>query len=370
MIKIKPEISELPEYQAGRQGTPQEAAASGVAQLSSNESPEGPTELVIAEIAATLPYLNRYPSMSAEEMRTRIAQRHNLSTTQIVVGTGGVEIGRQAAAITVGVGDEVIFADPSFPEYAILTRLNGGREIRVPLTADSVHDLTGMAKAVTPRTRLIIVCNPNNPTGTGVATSSIKDFMADVPNDCLVLVDEAYWEFTGDALGGSAVELVSDFENLVVLRTFSKAFGLAGLRIGYGVASGDVATAMRKVQIPFSASLPAQVAAMAALDSTADMAERTRQIIVERERIRGELIAAGFAVAPSYANFLWIDGVAGQAVLRRCEEQGVHVRPLGPRGVRLTIGSEAENDRLLAACLFAAHADPQSPVHPAGASAS
>lgn len=326
-----------------------------MSQLSSNEAPWSPSAEILDQVSGALAILNRYPSMSSADLRGALALKHEVPIGSVVVGAGGVEIARQAAAAVVQAGDEVVYAAPSFPDYEIMTRLNGGIPVPVPL-AGSEHDLDAMVEAISTRTRMFIICNPNNPTGTGVPIEEIRRVLPAIPDDVLVLVDEAYFEFTNGELGESAISLLAEFSNVLVLRTFSKAYGLAAVRVGYGFASPAVASAMRKCQLPFSVNGVAEAAALGALASETEIFAGIEKLLVERNALREALTQIGFNVAPSHANFLWIDGSQGQEIVRQCEAAQIAIRPLGPLGARITVGIAPDNERVLKACVAAAAA--------------
>ncbi len=353
MVIVRPDLDAIPEYQPGRQASPTELESAGVAQLSSNEAPWTPSDEIFEQVSTALAILNRYPSMSSADLRGALASKYGVPVDRVVVGAGGVEVARQAAAAVVQPGDEVVYAAPSFPDYEIMTRLNGGVPVPVPLKG-SGHDLEAMVAAISDRTRMFIICNPNNPTGTGVPFDEIRRVLPAVPRDILVLIDEAYFEFTGGELGESAVELLQEFPNVLVLRTFSKAYGLAAVRVGYGFTSPAIASAMRKCQLPFSVNGVAEAAALGALASEAKIFAGISQLLVERDRMSEALVEMGFDVAPSHANFLWIDGAQGQEIVRQCEAAQIAIRPLGPLGARITVGMAPDNARVLKACAAAA----------------
>lgn len=286
--------------------------------------------------------------MSNDELRHALAVRCGVSTEQVVVGCGGVEIGRLAAGAVLEPGDSVVFGSPSFQEYTILCGINRATPLPVPLD-DSTYDLSAISASISTKTRLIIICNPNNPTGTGVPTRQIEAFLHTVPESVLVLIDEAYWEFTCDELGESSISLAPHWENVVVLRTFSKAFGLAGLRVGYGICgSRAVASAMRKIQLPFSVNSIAGTAAMAALRDDDAMLGRVRRIAQMRDALREDLESLGYDIPRSYANFLFIQGTPGLRLGAACEAENVMLRKVGDLGVRMSVGTETENSRAIA----------------------
>lgn len=361
MVTIRADLDSIPEYQPGRQASPMELEAAGIAQLASNEAHWGPSPELRDDILDAVSIINRYPSMSSADLRLRLATKYGVDISNVVVGAGGVEIERQAAAAVIRPGDEVVYAHPSFPDYEILTRINSGTPVPVPLR-DHTHDLEAMIAAVTDRTRMLIICNPNNPTGTGVSTNEIRKLLERVPSEVLVLVDEAYFEFAGTALGPSTVELVSEFDNLVVLRTFSKAYGLAAVRVGYGLTSQRLASAMRKVQLPFSVNGFAEAAALAVLDNEGKLLERIAAMRTARAELRATLIDLGFEVPESHGNFVYIPGEPGCEIFRQCEARGISARTLGPGGVRITIGSPSDQERVIEAAAAAAQALQQEAV--------
>lgn len=346
MVILRTALQSVPEYQPGRQGSAEEAESQGWAQLSSNEMPFGLLPEVRDAIAEALSGVNRYPAMAAGSLRAALAIRHGVMVEEITVGCGAVEVGRQAALATVAPGSEVLFGWPSFPEYRIVTLILGGRPVPVPLV-DHTYDLDAMAERVTPNTSLIFICNPNNPTGTIVPLERIRSFVEDLPRKVLVVVDEAYWEFAESSTGASAVSLIGDFPNLVVLRTFSKAFGLAGLRVGYGVGSRETVSAMRKVQLPFSVNELAERAALAALAHMAGVQQRVGQICEARASLVSQLRGIGFELPDSYGNFVWVPESPGVDLVTKCEEVGVIGRRWSEEGGRFTVGTEAENERLV-----------------------
>lgn len=268
--------------------------------------------------------------------------------THIATGTGSVGVAQQLLQSTAGPGDEVIYAWRSFEAYPIITRISGATPVEVPLTDGEDHDLDAMADAITDRTRLIFICNPNNPTGTAVRRAELERFLDRVPSDVLVVLDEAYREFIRDAEVPDGVEIYRDRPNVAVLRTFSKAYGLAGLRVGFAIAHEPVAAALRKTAMPFGVSQLAQDAAVASLRSEEALLERVAGLVTERDRVVGALAAQGWALAETQANFVWLR--LGERTLdfaAACERAGVMVRPFPGEGVRITIGETEANDLLL-----------------------
>ena len=278
---------------------------------------------------------------------TRSPARYGVSPDQVLAGNGSVELCRLAFAATCDPGDEVVFAWPSFEAYPILAQQVGATMVQVPLR-EVRHDLDAMADAITERTRLVFVCNPNNPTGTVVARDAVERFLDRVPADCLVVFDEAYREFVTVPDFPDGLELLADHPNVAVLRTFSKAYGLASLRVGYAIAAVEVIGVLRKVRVPFGVNGLAQVAAVASLAADDEMRERVDQVISERTRVLDAITELGIDVVPSEANFLWLPLSEYAAVLGSYSERaGVVLRPFPDVGVRVTIGSPEENDRFL-----------------------
>lgn len=345
MTLIRPDLDRLPAYVPGR-------AIPGAIKLASNEVPLPPTPAVLLAIADAAAAGNRYPDLAATTLTRRLARALDVAPERIAVGCGSVSLCQQLVAITcLERTDEVIFAWRSFEAYPIVTQIGGATAVAVPLTSDFQHDLDAMAAAVTPATRLVFVCSPNNPTGSVVSTAELERFLAAVGPDVLVALDEAYHEYV--TAGSSAVDglpLLDAHPNLVVLRTFSKAYRLAALRIGYAVGTPEVASALRKVCSPFSVNTLAQVAAVAALDDADTLLAAVPEVISERERVRDALLAAGYVVPPTQANFVWLALAQATAPFTaHCLDHKVVVRPFPPDGVRVTVGAPEENDAFLAA---------------------
>src|SRR5205823_8675250 len=243
----------LPSYVPGKK-------IPGAIVLASNESPYGLLPSVAAVLAAHANGVSRYPDMGATRLIEGIATHHSVDTDRVAVGAGSVEVCGQLAGATVDAGDEVVFGWRAFEAYPIITAVVGGALVKVPLTAGYVHDVDAMAAAVTDRTRLVFLCNPNNPTGTAIGEAALRRLVDDVPDNVLVVIDEAYHEYADPAVVPDATLLFADRPNVAVTRTFSKAYALAGLRVGYCIAAPDVASAVRKCQVPFSVSALAQEA--------------------------------------------------------------------------------------------------------------
>jgi histidinol-phosphate aminotransferase len=316
--------------------------------LASNECPFGPLPSVAGAIAAAATDVNWYPDNTAAALTEAIARRHDVPLEHIALGCGSVGVTQQLLAAAAEPGTEVMFAWRSFEAYPILVPLTGAAGVRVPLR-DETHDLAAMADAITPRTRVIFVCNPNNPTGTVVRRPELVEFLNRVPGDCLVVLDEAYADYVRDPQVPDGMELYRDRPNVAVLRTFSKAHGLAGLRVGYLVGHEPVAGAVRTTMLPFSVNALAQTAAIASLAAEAELAERVDLAVKERTRVRDELRAQGWTVPPTEANFVWLRlNEDTQDFAGACANAGVSIRPFGDEGARVSVGTEEANDAFLA----------------------
>jgi histidinol-phosphate aminotransferase len=292
---------------------------------------------------------NRYPDNTGGVLVGRISARHGVQPAQVALGAGSVEVISQLIRATASAGDEIVFPWRSFEAYPLLTIAAGARPVPVPLTPQLGHDLTAMRAAVTDRTRLMIVCNPNNPTGTSVAARELEEFLRSVPPRIVVVIDEAYLQFNRDPDAAVGRQLFGRYPNVAVAHTFSKAYGLAGLRLGYALAPELVVSAMRKVSLPFAVTNLAQVAAIASLEAEAELAERVEEIVTERERVSGELARLGLSVPPSQGNFLWIQAGAGaEEAAEVFARHGVVVRPVPGEGLRVSVGEIAANQALLA----------------------
>jgi histidinol-phosphate aminotransferase len=347
-VRTRADLQALPAYVPGRSIT-------GAIKLASNEVSAGPLPSVVRAVAEAAATMNRYPDTGATELVSRLAEKLGVPAEHLAVGCGSVTLCQQIIQATCTEAEQVVFPWRSFEAYPIITQVVGAGQVRVPITAGHALDLDAMAAAITPRTGVVFVCNPNNPTGTAVRTDELERFIDRVPPHVLVVVDEAYREFVDDPHVPDGVELAKaqwarGRDNVAVLRTFSKAYGLAGLRVGYAVAPPSVAEALRKVYVPFSVNALAQVAALASLDAEDELMTRCRAIVAERTRVRGELLAAGFDVPESQANFVWLPlGELTDAFNEHCLGQKVVVRAFAGDGVRVTVGEPAENDAFLAA---------------------
>jgi histidinol-phosphate aminotransferase len=355
-VTFAEKLARIPHYSAGTESVADaQATATDVVQLASNESPYPPVEEVVEAIREAAAGVNRYPDPAGQALRSALAARYDFPAGRIAVGNGSCEILLAAAEALLEPGTEVIYAWPSFSMYPHLAAVTGAESVEVPLASGYVHDLEQMRLEVNERTRLLLVCNPNNPTGTHVASEVITDFLEKVPSRVLVILDEAYIEFQLVEDPDTTLELLERFPNLVLLRTFSKVYGLAGLRVGYALGSEQFRAAVDRVRQPFAVNKLAQAAATEALRHQDDVARRVERNATERLWIAEELVGLGLEAAGSQANFFWL--VLGehdeQEVVSELGRRGVAVRAGGGLGsaghIRVTYGTRPENERLIAA---------------------
>ncbi|WP_411134535.1 histidinol-phosphate transaminase [Streptomyces sp. C10] len=345
--RLRAALDGVPTYKPGR---PAAAGGPVTYKLSSNENPYPPLPGVLESAVTAAGFFNRYPDMACAGLMAELSERFSVPVEHLATGTGSVGVAQQLVQATSGPGDEVIYAWRSFEAYPIITQVSGATSVQVPLTSGEVHDLDAMLAAITDRTRLIFVCNPNNPTGTVVRRAELESFLDRVPGDVLVVLDEAYREFIRDAEVPDGIDLYRDRPNVCVLRTFSKAYGLAGLRVGFAVAHEPVAAALRKTAVPFGVSQLAQEAAVASLRSEAALLERVDALVAERARVVDGLLGQGWTVPESQANFVWLRlGDRTVDFAAACERAGVVVRPFPGEGVRVTIGESSAMDLFLQA---------------------
>jgi histidinol-phosphate aminotransferase len=356
-VTFAEKLARIPGYQAGvpTGQAPEAIAAAGIAQLASNESPFPPHRKVVEAIREVAAAMNRYPDPDATLLRRRIAERYETEPGRVAVGNGSCEILLAAAEALCEPGAEILYAWPSFSIYPHLAALTGAREVRVPLAAGEVHDLDAMAAEVTAATQLAIVCNPNNPTGTHLPAARVAAFCERIPDHVTIALDEAYVEFQTADDPDATVDLLADFPNLVLLRTFSKVYGLAGLRVGFALGSARFRAAVDAVRQPFSVNALAQAAAAEAILHQDDVAQRVERTLVERVRVEEGLRELGLSTADTQTNFSWIDldGADEKEVVAGFAERSIAVRPGtslgGPGHIRVSYGTVAENDRFLAA---------------------
>jgi histidinol-phosphate aminotransferase len=343
--RLRPVLEALGAYRPGRRP----AVGQDFSRLASNETPFPLLPHVREAIAAAVADGNRYPDPGAVRLTEALAAKHLVDTERLALGCGSVQLVQELVEIACDAGEEVVFAWRSFEAYPTLTAIAGATAVKVPLR-NAHFDLEAMATAVTARTRLVLLCSPNNPTGPALAQDDVKSFLEAVPPEVLVVVDEAYAEFVDDPLAVDGTRLLSSYPNLVVLRTFSKAYGLAGLRVGYAIA-GDpaVAGALRQVHLPFAVSVPAQAAALASLEVEDELMAQVAQIVAAREPLRQGLLEIGWEVPPSQGNFVWLPtGADTDRVSQVFEDNGVLVRAFSGEGIRITVGTARDNDRVLA----------------------
>lgn len=340
---VRADLANLPDYIPGRK-------IPGAIVLSSNEVSTPTPPSVLAAMAEAAEAANRYPQMANDDLLARTSAYVGVPEERLAIGCGSVSLCQQLVQAMCTDGQEVVFAWRSFEAYPIVTQIAGAVSVRVPLTADYRHDLDAMLAAITDDTRVVFIANPNNPTGTALYTAELERFLDAVPDHVLVVLDEAYREFVTDADLPDGLRLVDGRDNLAVIRTFSKAYGLAGIRVGYSVASPEITRGVRKVGIPFSVSRVAQAAAVAAMDAADELLARCGPVTVERERVRAALLEMGFEVPASQANFVWLPlGERAAAFNEHCLEQKVVVRAFVGEGARVTVGLPEENDAFLAA---------------------
>lgn len=347
----RPVVDSLPAYRPGKAASQAEAehGIENAIKLASNEAPWGPLPSVVDAMTEALGGINRYADHRAAAVREAVADWVGVNSDQVTIGCGSVGILQQLVLSYVDPGDDVVYPWRSFEIYPVFTQLAGGRSIQVPLVNEA-FDLDAVAAAVTERTKLVMLANPNNPTGTASGVDELRSFAEKIPSNVIIVMDEAYHEFMDPTLGDTVPTLLPDFPNLVVLRTFSKAQGLAALRVGYAMAHPDLISTIDKTQSPFSINGIAQAAALASIAAHDEVMVRVGTLVDERERVAAALADRGYRLPRSEANFVWLPlGEITNDVHLELEKAGVVTRPFPGEGVRVTIGSAEENDRFLAA---------------------
>jgi len=343
-------VDALPAYRPGK-GAAQAEEEHGIQdaiKLASNENPLPPIASIQAAVNKAVAGVNRYADHRATEVRSRIADWLGVDADQVTAGCGSVGLLQQLALTYVDPGDEVVYPWRSFEVYPVYTHLMGGVAVTVPLNADLGFDLDAVAAAVTPKTKLVFLATPNNPTGTAVTTDALADMLGQISQDVIVVVDEAYREFLDPSFGDPVQDLVPRFPNVLVTRTMSKAHGLAGVRFGYAVGHPEVITAIDKTLAPFAVNAPAQAAAIAAIDAEDEIMLRVADILAERTRVVAELGVAGWELPDAQANFVYLPlGDRTDDIYLALEKLGVVTRPFSGEGIRVTIGTPAQNDRFL-----------------------
>jgi histidinol-phosphate aminotransferase len=347
--RIRPEIAALAPYRQGKQAGP------NAFKLSSNENPFEPLPSVLEALQGTTP-INRYPDATATRLRERLAARYGVDLDEVHVASGSVAILYQLVQAAASVGDEVIYAWRSFEAYPGLVLVSGATGIQVPLIeSDDLaltgrHDLGAMADAVTDRTRVVIVCTPNNPTGPIVTSAEFDAFVSRIPSDVLIILDEAYAEFVTapDAVDGLGERIFEKHPNVVVLRTFSKAYGLAGLRVGYAVGHARVLDAARSTGIPLSVTSAAETAAIASLAAEPELLERVAVLVERRKALLDGLREQGWAVPDTQSNFVWLPtGDRTDDIAAAFRDADIIVRPFSGDGMRISVGEEASIEKVL-----------------------
>jgi histidinol-phosphate aminotransferase len=345
-------VADLPSYRPGR-GAAQAEAEHGITdaiKLASNENPAPPLDPILAAVHAAAIGLNRYADHRATPVREALAASLGVDVSQVTVGNGSAGLLQQLCFSYVDPGDEVVFPWRSFEVYPVFTRLMDGVPVQVSLAADLGYDVDGLISAVGERTKLVFLASPNNPIGAASTTAELRTLLDGVPDDVIVCVDEAYREFLDPGFGDPVAELLPSFPNLVVTRTFSKAHGLAGLRIGYAVGHPDVIATIDRTLLPFAVNALAQAAAIAAIEHVGEIEAAVQAILAERARVEVELAAAGWTFPNHQGNFVWLGlGERTDDVALELERRGVVVRPFSGEGIRVTIGTPDENDRFLTA---------------------
>ncbi|WKD60167.1 Putative phenylalanine aminotransferase [Corynebacterium ciconiae DSM 44920] len=333
---IRPDLASLPAYVPGKRNP-------RALKLSSNEVAFGPLPSVQAAMEQVVSQANRYPDMAAMDIREQIAEHLGLTVDHVAVGCGSSALCQQLVQIACDRGEEVVFPWRSFEAYPIFAQVANATSVPVPLDDQHRLDLPAMAAAVTESTRLIFVCNPNNPSGTTITAAEFEEFMQAVPRDVIVALDEAYFEYMRAEDTPIGHMLIDAHPNLIALRTFSKAYGLAGMRIGYAFGAPNIIEALNKVAIPFGVNAVAQAAACASLAESEELLHRTDEVVEQRQRLQEELGAV-----PSEANFVWIPREDALEVASKLADKDVLVRAF-PEGLRVTVTNPAEMDRFLAA---------------------
>jgi histidinol-phosphate aminotransferase len=345
-VRLRDALDQVPAYVPGKPA----AAREGVTayKISSNENPYPPLPSVLEVVRDAAGSINRYPDMAVGELSQAIADRLGVPVEHVATGTGSVGVLGQVIQATCDPGDEVVYAWRSFEAYPIVTALAGAKSVQVGLDDHARHRLDAMRAAITDRTKVVIVCTPNNPTGTMVTHTELAAFVESVPRTVLVVIDEAYVEFVTGEDAPRSLELYREHPNVMVLRTFSKAYGLAGLRVGYAVAHEPVAGALRKTAVPFGVNSLAQAAAVASLGAFDELKERVDALVAERTRVVELLRGQGWFIPDTEANFVWFAlGDRSAEFAQAAQEAGLTVRPYGNDGVRATIGETEANDALV-----------------------
>ncbi|MCM0620292.1 histidinol-phosphate transaminase [Nocardioides bruguierae] len=339
-------LAHVPAYKPGKPPVAREDLVTY--KLSSNENPYPPLPGVVTAAHAAVDTMNRYPDMGNGLLYSGLAQELGVPESHLAAGTGSVALIYQLLTAFCEPGDEVVYAWRSFEAYPIAVSTCGATSVQVPVLADGRHDLDAMLDAITDRTKVVMVCTPNNPTGPALTQTELDAFLGRVPTHVVVVVDEAYLEFVRNADAVDGIATYARHENVVLFRTFSKAYGLAGFRVGYAVAPEPIATALRQVSLPFGVSSVAQVAAVASLEAADALLERVDALVAERDRLQAALAAQGWDLPDAQGNFLWFAlGERTADFALACDDAGIVVRPFAGEGCRVSVGETEANDRLL-----------------------
>lgn len=339
-------IAGIPPYVAGKPPAPREGMT--VYKLSSNENPYPPLPGVVEAAAAAAGRMNRYPDMGCSELYAALSARLGVPTGHLSVATGSVALIYQLLQAFCDPGDEVVYAWRSFEAYPIGAAAAAATSVRVPVLPDGRHDLDAMMAAVTDRTKVVLICTPNNPTGPAVTQAELDAFLTAVPSHVLVVVDEAYVEFVRMVDPVDGIATYRDHDNVLLTRTFSKAYGLAGLRVGYAVGPEPIAAALRAVSLPFGISSVAQAAAVASLLAEEELLARVASLVQERARVVQGLHDVGWDVPEPQGNFVWFDlGDRTADFAAAADDLGIVVRPFAGEGARVSIGEPEANDRVI-----------------------
>ncbi len=344
--QVRPAILGIPAYVPGRPPAPREGVPTY--KLSSNENPHAPLPGVVEAAVEAAHSMNRYPDMGCTALYEALSRTLDVPTSHLAAGTGSVAVLYHLLQAFCQDGDEVVYAWRSFEAYPIAVSVTGATSVQVPLAPGARHDLDAMSAAVSERTKVVIVCSPNNPTGPAVTRHELEAFLAKVPSHVVVVLDEAYREFVRSSDPFDGVDAYRGRDNVVAMRTFAKAYGLAGFRVGYVVAPEPIAAAVRACALPFGVSSVAQAAAIASLEREAELMERVDAVVAERERVLAALRDQGWEVPDAQGNFVWLAlGERTAEFAAAAEEAGIMVRPFLGEGVRVTIGEPVANDLFL-----------------------
>ncbi len=352
----KKNLAKVKNYQPGKpiEEVEREYGLKNAIKMASNENALGPSPKALAAIRKNLPKIHRYPDGNCFYLRNKLSKVLGVSAESIVFGNGSDEILVFAVRTFVGPGDEVIIADPTFMIYEIATQVEDGSIVKIPMR-NFHYDLDGMKGCINHKTKLIFLANPDNPVGTTISEKDLLKFLKEVPQNIVVVLDEAYYEFAKGTKGyPDSIRFLSDFKNIIIARTFSKAYGLSGLRIGFGIANPNIAYALNKVREPFNVNLLAQAAAIAALDDTAHLQKTLQMVLAGRRYLSGELKTMGLRVVDTATNFILVDmGTDANQVHEKLLQKGIIIRPMSVWGlktfIRVTIGKPAENNKFLTA---------------------